>query len=94
MSSEITDEYDRYCAQPTIPEAIDAIQWWLEPTQQRNYPNLNRMALDLLSIPAMSTEPERVFSSVQENISDRRNQAQMDLIEVLELLKSWIKLRD
>ena len=52
------------------------------------------MALDLLLIPAMSTEPERVFSSVQENISDRRNQAQMDLIEALELLKSWMKLRD
>ena len=70
------------------------IQWWLKPTQQRNYPNLNRMALDLLSIPAMSTKPKRVFSSVQENISDRRNQAQMDLIEALELLKAWIKLRD
>jgi hAT family dimerisation domain. len=51
------------------------------------------MALDILSIPAMSSEPERVFSSVENNLSDRRNRTQMDLLENLELLKSWIKIK-
>jgi len=46
------------------------------------------MTLDLLLIPTMSTEPKCVFSSVQENILDWRNQVQIDLIEALELLKS------
>jgi DNA-binding PadR family transcriptional regulator len=32
--------------------------WWFEDTQQTLYPNLSKMALDLLSIPVMSTEPE------------------------------------
>jgi hypothetical protein len=52
------------------------------------------MALDILSIPAMSSEPERVFSSVENNLSDRRNRIQMDLLENLELLKSWMKLKE
>jgi len=52
------------------------------------------MALDILSIPAMSSEPERVFSLVKNNLSDRRNRIQMDLLENLELLKSWIKLKE
>jgi hypothetical protein len=29
---------------------------------ERRYPVLSKMALDTLSIPAASTEPERVFS--------------------------------
>ena len=46
------------------------------------------MALDILSILAMSSEPERVFSSVKNNLLDRRNRTQIDLLENLELLKS------
>lgn len=52
------------------------------------------MALDLLSIPAMSSEPERVFSSVVNCLSDRRNKMSMEVLEALELLKSWLKLKD
>ena len=51
------------------------------------------MALDILSIPAMSSEPERVFSLVENNLLDRRNRTQMDLLENLELLKSWMKIK-
>ena len=46
------------------------------------------MALDILSILVMSSEPKRVFSLVKNNLSDRRNRTQMDLLENLELLKS------
>jgi len=46
------------------------------------------MALDILSILAMSSEPERVFSLVENNLLDRRNCTQIDLLENLELLKS------
>ena len=40
----------------------DARKWWLLQEQQRDYPNLSRMALDILSIPAMSASIERLFS--------------------------------
>jgi hypothetical protein len=37
----------------------------MEPAQRATYPNLAIMALDMLSIPAMSDEPERLFSGAR-----------------------------
>ena len=68
-------------------------KWWLLPEQQRDYPNLSRMALDILSIPAMSASIERVFSSANITVSDRRNQLSPNTIEVIESLKSWQKIK-
>jgi hypothetical protein len=68
-------------------------KWWLLPEQQRDYPNLSRMALDILSIPAMSASIERLFSSANITVSDRRNQLIPNTIEVIENLKSWQKMK-
>ena len=50
------------------------------------------MALDILSIPAMSADPERLFSGAKITISDRRNRLGIYTIEALECLKSWLKI--
>ena len=50
------------------------------------------MALDLLSIPAMAADPERLFSSAKITITDRRNRLGIEVIEVVECLKSWYKV--
>ena len=81
------NEYDTYCASPPI-NVVDALHWWLEPTQQKAFPNLSRMAIDYLSIPAMSTEAERLFSSCKITLTDRRNRLSADLFKALECLKS------
>jgi hypothetical protein len=47
------------------------------------------MALDALSIPAMSTECERVFSSSKKLFSPQRCHIKKDLIEATECLKAW-----
>jgi hypothetical protein len=52
------------------------------------------MAIDILSIPAMFTEPERFFSGVRITITDRRNKLGIETIEAIESLKSWLKIRD
>lgn len=52
------------------------------------------MAVDILSIPAMSAEPERLFSGAKIRITDRRNRLGSDVIEALECLKSWIGMQD
>jgi hypothetical protein len=83
------DEYVQYIRTPTI-DVTDARSWWLEPTQRKTYPNLSLMALDLLSIPAMSAEPERLFSSAKITITDRRNRLGIESIEAVECLKSWL----
>ena len=86
------DEYARYILQPQVPGIKQGYKWWLEPRQQKNFPNLCKMALDILSIPAMSADPERLFSGAKITISDRRNRLRIYTIEALECLKSWLKI--
>jgi hypothetical protein len=63
----------------------------MESAQQRDFPNLAKMALNLLSIPSMAADAERLFSSAGYMINDRRNSLQIDTIEALECLKSWYR---
>jgi hypothetical protein len=86
---EFQDEYIQYISSPRIQNIKDPRAWWLEPTQRTTYPNLSKMALDLLSIPAMSAEVERLFSSCSITITDRRNRIGIDSVEAIECLKSW-----
>jgi hypothetical protein len=85
------DEYEDYCTLPLEPELKDtpgAISWWSEARQRKRFPNLHRMALDILSIPAMSAEVERLFSQCKRIITDDRHSLEPDSIEALECVKS------
>jgi hypothetical protein len=93
VSTNFDDEYARYCASDIIPVS-DSLAWWLELTQQRTYPNLSQMAIDFLSIPAMSAAPERCFSATKETITDKRNKLGSEVIQAFECLKSWYKLKE
>jgi hypothetical protein len=46
-------------------------------------------ALDMLAIPAMSGECQRVFSSAKKMITAERNQLAEDIIQACEYFKSW-----
>lgn len=83
------DEYLKYLQAPVLPAVTDARAWWLEPTQQKTFPALSVMALDILSIPAMSAEPERLFSGAKITITDRRNRLGIESIQAIECCKSW-----
>jgi hAT family C-terminal dimerisation region len=48
------------------------------------------MALDILSIPAMLAELERLFSGAKITITDRRNRLGIESIKAIECLKSWL----
>lgn len=85
----VMDEYERYCSTPPI-DITDALQWWCEPSQKEAYPVLRIMAMDLLSIPAMSADAERLFSGANITVTDRRNRLGISMIEKLECLKSWM----
>jgi hypothetical protein len=82
------DEFDRFISQAQSAVS-DAIAWWLEPTQQRDYPRLSQMAIDILSIPPMSAEAERVFSGARRTISWERAALGSVSVERGECLKSW-----
>ena len=86
----VIDEYIKYCLAGITPE-VDSKSWWMEPAQRATYPNLAVLALDILSIPAMSAEPERLFSSAALTITERRNRLGVESVEALECLKSWYR---
>jgi hypothetical protein len=57
----VEDEYTAFTAQSPIDVQSSRLNWWLRDEQRRQWPKLSKMAIDILSIPAMSDEPERVF---------------------------------
>jgi hypothetical protein len=58
-SASPSDQLDRWLQEP-LENTRSPIAYWL--SKRDTYPDLARMALDILSIPATSTEAERVFS--------------------------------
>ena len=52
-------------------------------------PDLARMALGVLAVPAMSDECERLFNSAEILLTDRRSRLKIDVIEASECLRSW-----
>ena len=87
------DEYTRYIKEK-VEWVDDLIAWWLQPVQRHKYPNLSKMAINMLSIPCMSADVERLFSSCGLTITDRRNRIRIELLEALECLKSWFKIKE
>lgn len=63
------------------------LDWWLQ--HQNEYPGLSRMAIDILSIPAMSADSERVFSGARRTVSWDRSSLNEETIEHTECIKSW-----
>ncbi|KAH7464586.1 hypothetical protein FOMA001_g17649 [Fusarium oxysporum f. sp. matthiolae] len=63
----------------------------LRDVQKERFPRLSKMAIDILSIPAMSAEPERTFSGARRTISWDRMLLGASTIEKGECLKSWIR---
>jgi hypothetical protein len=85
------DEFDRFINAPPDNIDISALDWWLQPTQERSYPQLSRLAINILSAPAMSAESERVFSGARRTIPWTRARLNSSSIERLECLKHWQK---
>lgn len=83
------DEYEDYISEQPYAISVSSLQWWSQDQQRKRWPRLSLMAMDILSIPAMSDEPERVFSGARRTISWERMQFGPESIEKVECLKSW-----
>jgi len=87
---ELTDEYRAYCQLPTLqnkPHSL--IYWWRD--QEPSFPLLAKLAYSILSIPAMSAECERVFSSSKLLVTPTRNRLSPQAIEASECLRNWYR---
>ena len=86
------DEYEHYSnGEPCDIGTLSAIQWWCQDAQRKKWPRLSCMAIDILSIPAMSAEPERVFSGARRTISWERSRLSPTTVEKVECSKHWMR---
>jgi hypothetical protein len=82
------DEYDRYKSLHPIKDAFrKPLDWWKDHLDE--YPTLSRMALDLFSVPAMSSECERVFSLAKLILTTQRQHMNEVTLEAILCLKLW-----
>ena len=76
------------------PFALDRqdtlIAYWLRQLKDKSTHQLARMALDMASIPAMSSECERVFSQSKLLITGQRHRLKVDIIEATQCLRMWM----
>jgi hypothetical protein len=67
-----TNEYAKWCSKGRVPNVYYPLKFWSKARIKYTYPRLSRMARDLFTIPAMSNEPKRVFSSCGNMVTTQR----------------------
>ena len=67
----------------------DPLEWWIRHAS--DYPVLSKMAFDLFSCPAMSSECERVFSQTKKVITDERNRLDSGTVAAIECQKHLLR---
>ena len=85
----LTDELDTYLETDPVPDSAEfnPLAWWLD--RRASFPDLFRFAMDCFSVPLMSDDPERSFSSGRDMITYRRSNLHDDIIEACSCLRSW-----
>ena len=87
---KIIDEYDEYLSTaPLEAGTVTNLVIW-RGHHSGQWPNLSRLALDALSIPAMSAECERSFSDAGRTITDERASLGPDAIEACSCVKNGL----
>ncbi|KAG9994666.1 hypothetical protein KCU78_g18313, partial [Aureobasidium melanogenum] len=86
-----TDEYQKWCEEGRQPNVYRPLEFWSTQRQKQTYPRLSRMARDLFTIPAMSDEPERIFSSAGLMTTPHRGRLSARAIGEAQCVKSWLK---
>jgi len=82
----------------------ELVVWWVKHYSLRlhvlfnrknnnnnNNNNNNKITLDLFTIPIMSAECERVFSTTKNLTTERRMGLKEDIIKAISLLRHWYK---
>jgi hypothetical protein len=88
------DEYERWKrweprAEKGSEAANNPIKYWVGLRDR--YPDLARIALDLISIPASSCECERMFSELGDLLEPRRRAISPQLLAAIQCVRRWRK---
>lgn len=87
------DDFDSFISEAPIAlaEGVTPLQWWCSDDVRRAYPRLRRMAIDILSVPAESAEPERTFSGARCTAKWDRLRLLIESIEKIECIGNWLR---
>ncbi|KAJ0136861.1 putative Cell division control protein 2 [Fusarium oxysporum f. sp. albedinis] len=85
------DEYEQWQRDIEDSDAsvTDPYEYWHK--RRLKYPRLSRMALDLLTVPPMSAECERLFSTTGRMVTKSRNRLDASTIGLCQTLRSWLR---
>ncbi|SCO88905.1 uncharacterized protein FRV6_13033 [Fusarium oxysporum] len=70
-------------------DVADPVEYWV--LKRSEYPRLSRMALDVMTVPAMSSECERLFSTTGLMVTPLRNRLDAGRIGLIQTLRSWLR---
>lgn len=60
------DEFEKFITRsPRHISTNNPLEWWCRQEQRSEYPRLYQIAIDILSVPAISDDLERVFSCIR-----------------------------
>ena len=65
------------------------IQFWSSSESKTQFPQLSRLALEILSIPAFSSPSEHAFSAAGNIASKKQNQLSSSTVDALVVLNSY-----
>lgn len=93
IAPSLTDEYTRWViavqGEDHNKGVVNPIMYWI--SKQYEYPRLSRMALDVMTVPAMIAECERLFSAVGLMVTPLRSRLDASIIGLVQTLRSWLK---
>lgn len=82
----LDDEFKVYIDQGVVQHKIpNLLTWW----SQSSFLKLAQMAINLISVSAMSAEVERIFSSAKRLLAPDRHRLTPETLEIFELLRNW-----
>lgn len=84
-----SDSYMQYLSHPRIPttDCQDLLGWWKDNRFTEGH--VTKLALDMLSIPAMSAEYERTLSSAEVMFNPHLDHLSDEVVEASECLRAW-----
>ncbi|SMR52787.1 unnamed protein product [Zymoseptoria tritici ST99CH_1E4] len=88
-AATLDEQWSLYTSLNSDYHVDDPYAWWWK--KRFEWPQLTRMALDILTTPPMSDEPERLFSATGLMVTDRRNRLKEDTIAASASLRSWTR---
>ncbi|KAF6525453.1 hypothetical protein HZS61_011248 [Fusarium oxysporum f. sp. conglutinans] len=85
------DDFENFIHNQPIKIEGSPLIWWCQRDQVRTYPRLSRMAIDILSVPPGSADPESAFSGGRRTLSWDRERMSCVNLEKVECIGNWLR---